>query len=94
MTIKELLDAIDDLRAVVEELPEDADVSDIYVNDMRLGCIRKELLLADGIESSAAALRVSELGSRTFAGGSKAYFRVGEVSVTQYGVQKEDEKTL
>lgn len=94
MTKKELLDAIDDLRAVAEELPEDVDISDAHLNDLGLGCIRKELLLTDGIERAAAVFRVSELGTRTFPGGSKAYFRAGEVSVAQYGEQKEDEKTL
>lgn len=79
--------------AVVDALAlPDVDISNIYLDCVGLGCIRKEVILRHGIEEAAAALRPSELVTANGPGFTKRYFTVGGVSVIQYGEERTDEK--
>lgn len=86
MTIRELLAAQDELRAVEEELGKvDADIANAYQDDMGLGCVKKTLILKDGIEAAAELFKIPRLEVRRHPDGfTKLYFTVGGVSVVEY----------
>ena len=93
MTIRELLDAQDELRAVEEELGRlDLDILNARQEDMGLGCIRKTLVLIDGIEKAAAAFGISRPEQRASRGFYEVYFNVGGVSIVQYREKCTDEE--
>lgn len=94
MTIRELLGAQDELRAVEEELSGlNLDILNARQEDMGLGCIRKTLVLIDGIEKAAEMFGISQLEQRTLLGVHEVYFNVGGVSIAQYRERREDEET-
>lgn len=94
MTIGELLGAQDELRAVEEELSGlGLDILNARQEDMGLGCIRKTLVLIDGIEKAAAVFGISQLEQRTLPGFYEVYFNMGGVSIAQYREKREDEET-
>lgn len=93
MTIRELLGAIEDLCAVVEELPADADISAVQLDGMGFGSVRKALFLEGDIGAAAAVFGVSQLEVRAFPEFNKVYFNVGGVGIVQYRKKCADEET-
>lgn len=86
MTTRELLAAQDELRAVEEALGKlDVDIASAYQADMGLGCVKKTLILKDGIEAAAELFKTPRLEVRRHPDGfTKLYFTVGGVSVVEY----------
>ena len=95
MTIRELMDAQDELNAVAEELGKlDVDISSAYAGSVGLGCVKKELILEDGIEAAAELFKVPRLEVRSYPDGFDAlYFTVGGVSVVEYRRRDPDAQT-
>ena len=94
MTIRELMDAQDELRAVEEALSElDIDISSAYQGSVGLGCVKKELILGDGIEA-AELFKIPRLEVRSYPDGCTAlYFAVGGVSIVEYRRKADDAQT-
>ena len=95
MTIKELLAAQDELRAVEETLGElDVDISSAYLGSVGLGCVKKGLVLGCGIEAAAELFKIPRLEVRSYPDGFDVlYFTVGGVCVKEYRKRDNDAQT-
>lgn len=95
MTIKDLLAAQDEIRAVEEELGKlDVDILSAYLGSVGLGCVNKELLLGDGIEAAAELFKIPRLEMRSYPDGFDVlYFTVGGVCVKEYRKRDNDAQT-
>lgn len=95
MRPRELMDAQDELRAVEEALCElDVDISSAYLGSVGLGCVKKELILGDGIEAAAELFKIPRLEARSYQDDFDAlYFTVGGVSVVEYRRRDPDAQT-
>ena len=95
MAKKAMLSAWDDVRAVMDELPDGAEIESVHLSDMGVGQTRALITLTRGIEEVATVFCAAKLEVEQCPSSSRleiAYFVVGGVSVQQYRKGRENEE--